>query len=407
MKKIKYPAGVVDREAYKRYLAYSKASILQHKNRYQTASDGREIDLGKFPPTFRQSLEGLPQPEIDHWLDRKHDWQVTMNRMLRSRSVAFGRVRKGLKKYEEEEKAKGITPERLYRDDVIELLGRLFSVKEVIKIMAEDNGIAITQPQVTKILRDNLSIIEQKRDQFRNRIADVRLYNKRPRLEELAWMYSKMKLRYVQLGGERAYDAMLRTLEQIRKESEGDVINLNGNLNMDINVQINNHIQQEIIKTINLKDIILGRVAARMNVDPQVLVAGLHNSYYAKFVPISGDFDKDATMEYPSLINYNFQEIQHANQGQEVVTTPTPLKPEDEAQATSAKDIIMRKIRSKRTELERNMSTYADETKSVWEQSDDPSFQSREEYGKAVGQGHPPLQHNKANDEEELEPDEE
>ena len=153
-----------------------------------------------------------------------------MNRMLRSRSVAFGRVRKGLKKFEEEEKAKGITPERLYRDDVIELLGRLFSVKEVIKIMAEDNGIAITQQQVTNILRDNLSVIEQKRDQFRNRIADVRLYNKRPRLEELAWMYSKMKLRYVQLGGERAYDAMLRTLEQIRKESEGDVINLNGNL---------------------------------------------------------------------------------------------------------------------------------------------------------------------------------
>ena len=58
-------------------------------------------------------------------------------------------------------------------------------------------------------------------------------------------------------------------------------------LDVNIEVTIQNHIQKEILRTINLKEIILGRVAARMNYDPKKLVAGLHNSYYAKFVDIS------------------------------------------------------------------------------------------------------------------------
>ncbi len=123
-----------------------------------------------------------------------------------------------------------------------------------------------------------------------NKVTDVRLYNKRPRLEELAWMYSKMKARYVALNGIDAYNSMLRTLEQIRKEAEGDIININGVLDVNIEVKIQNHIQKEILRTINLKEIILGRVAARMNYDPNKLIAGLHNSYYAKFVEISGEY---------------------------------------------------------------------------------------------------------------------
>ena len=132
------------------------------------------------------------------------------------------------------------------------------------------------------------------------------VYNKRPRLEELAWMYSKMKARYVSLNGIDAYNSMLRTLEQIRKEAEGDVLNINGVLDVNIEVTIQNHIQKEILKTINLKEIILGRVAARMNFDTKKLVAGLHNSYYAKFVDISGEYDEEAEMNYPSNQAYDF-----------------------------------------------------------------------------------------------------
>ena len=43
-----------------------------------------------------------------------------------------------------------------------------------------------------------------------------------------------------------------------------------------------------------------------MNFDTKKLVAGLHNSYYAKFVDISGEYDEEAEMNYPSNQAYDF-----------------------------------------------------------------------------------------------------
>ena len=45
-----------------------------------------------------------------------------------------------------------------------------------------------------------------------------------------------------------AYNSMLRTLEQIRKEAEGDILTVNGVVDVNIEAQIQEHIQQEIYK---------------------------------------------------------------------------------------------------------------------------------------------------------------
>ena len=50
-----------------------------------------------------------------------------------------------------------------------------------------------------------------------------------------------------------------------------------------------------------------------MNYDTSKLIAGLHNSYYNRFVQISGDYDPGAEMQYPSLVNYDFGEIERRN----------------------------------------------------------------------------------------------
>ncbi|WP_375183807.1 EAL domain-containing protein, partial [Marinobacter sp.] len=49
-------------------------------------------------------------------------------------------------------------------------------------------------------------------------------------------------------------------------------INFSGSMDVNVEVTIQNHIQKEILKTINLKEIILGRVAARMNFDTKKLI---------------------------------------------------------------------------------------------------------------------------------------
>jgi hypothetical protein len=365
-KKITFPEGVVDKEAYKKYLAYTKHPIL--KNKYITTSDGETLNLGMLQQFLKKMIAHLAPKEQEVILLQKHKYAEILAKKSAAKGKAFGTLgRKG--KMFEEKIAMDVT-----ESDIMELLGRMFTVAEVVRIMGEDNGICITEQDVRKVLKHNIVEIERKREEFRNKVTDVRLYNKRPRLEELAWMYSKMKMRYVSSEGVIAYNAMLRTLEQLRKESEGDIINVNGALDINLNAEINVHIQKEILKTINLKEIILGRVAARMNYDPEKLIAGLHNSYYNKFVQISGDFDEQADMKYPSLINYDFNEIEKRNaQVNDIVDVEAePVKEEEHQKAQSIKELFLSKIRKQKAAEEQKTSSYV---------NDDPTkFNVKEDY---------------------------
>lgn len=346
-KTILIPEDVVNPKEYKKMLALEKHPIL-HNTTY-ISSEGDEINIGMLPHILRKHIEHLSPKEQEDVLELKRKYNQMRAKVSTAKSLAFGRAGcYGGKKKENIEKYK-LSP---FEEDIIELLGRMFTIAEVVKIMGEDNGIIIDEDDVKGVLKKHIVEIERKREEFRNRVTDVRLYNKRPRLEELAWMYSKMKARYVALNGIDAYNSMLRTLEQIRKEAEGDVININGAIDVNIEVTIQNHIQKEILKTINLKEIILGRVAARMNYDPKKLIAGLHNSYYAKFVDISGEFDPNAEMNYPSNSAYDFAEIER-NAAKDVIDIKAEEVPETEkSSATNVRNLFLAKLRKQKQDME-------------------------------------------------------
>lgn len=300
------PEDVVNVKQYKKMVALQNHPLL--RNSIYIASDGSEINFAMLPHRLKKFIEHLSPKEQEHVMELKRQYNVIRAKITSATAAAYGRSGSygGLKRQEYE--AKRLTP---FEEDIVELLGRLFTTTEVVKIMGEDYGIEVEEKEVKRIFKKHITEIERKREEFRNRVTDVRLYSKRPRLEELAWMYGKMKTRYVALNNVESYNAMLRTLEQIRKEAEGDILNINSVLDVNVEVEIQNRIQQEILKTINLKEIILSRVAARMNYDPYKLIAGLHNSYYSKFVVISGDYDPNAAMQYPSAVDYDFTKIEH------------------------------------------------------------------------------------------------
>jgi hypothetical protein len=270
IKKIEIPEGVVDVKAYKQYYALSQHPIFG-QSRYIETSDGGEVNLGAMTGNFRRYIAHLSPKEQEELMEMKTKFNQLLMKKNCLKAKAFGNIGWS-KKHKKDEP--NYTP---YEADIVALLGRMFTIAEVVKIMGEDNEVVINEDDVKRVLKKHINEVERKREEFRNKVADVRLYNKRPRLEELAWMYSKMKMRYVSGNSTDSYNAMLRTLEQIRKESEGDVVNINGAIDMNVNVEINAHIQKEILKTINLREIILGRVAARMQYDPMKLIAGLHN----------------------------------------------------------------------------------------------------------------------------------
>ena len=357
-KKIEIPEEVVDQKAYIKYTVLMNNPIL--KNRIIDLSDGGEVNIGLLPHVFKKKIEHLPPKEQEVLLERKQDYMRLLQKKNIALAQAYGNAgRYGGRKNKDGELSYQKKAELALEQDIITLLGRMFSIQEVVKILVEDNGIAVSTEKVKQIMAKNLVTIERAREEFRNKVTDVRLYNKRPRLEELAWMYSKMKMRYIAMNSTDAYNAMLRTLEQIRKEAEGDILNINGAIDVNLSVELQAHIQKEIIKTINIKEIILGRIAARMNYDCKKLIAGLHNSYYNQFVQISGDFDPNAEMQYPSLVNYDFAEIErkNANRDDVVEIQAEPIKEEEHEKASSIRDLFLKKIRAQKEQYESRTST--------------------------------------------------
>lgn len=360
MGKIEIPEGVIDRKSYLMYVAFKQNPMFLHP--LIETSEGKTINLGEFPNRIRKKIEHLPPKEQELIMSQKQEYLKLLQKKNIAKGKAFGRIGRPKKNVTKEVSFQD-KAEKALDDDIMVLLGRLFSIREVVRIIAEDNGIAINAERVKRVLKENVVQIEKAREEFRNKVTDVRLYNKRPRLEELAWMYSKMKLRYIAMDSTNAYNAMLRTLEQIRKEAEGDIININGNVDVNLNVELQAHIQKEIIKTINLKEIILGRVAARMNFDTSKLIAGLHNSYYNRFVQISGDYDPTAEMQYPSLINYDFADIERKNAERDDITDiePEPETEEEQSKAKSIRELFLQKIRKQKEEYEQRTSTAVSE----------------------------------------------
>lgn len=347
------PEDVVNPKEYRKMLALQNNPKL--RNTIYISSEGDEINIAMLPHRLKKFIEHLSPAEQEEILAMKSEYNKLRAKISTAHSLAYGRAgRYGGQKKDEVVKYQ-LSP---FEEDIIELLGRMFTISEVVRIMGEDNGIIVNENDVKDVLKRHISEIESKREEFRNKVTDVRLYNKRPRLEELAWMYSKMKMRYVSLNSVDAYNCMLRTLEQIRKEAEGDIVTLNGAVDVNIEVTIQEHIQAEILKTINLKEIILGRVAARMNYDPAKLIAGLHNSYYAKFVDIGGDYDENAEMKYPSASAYDFAEIERNADTATMDMTPEEMPEEKQSTAVNVKALFLAKIRKQKKEMENRQAVW-------------------------------------------------
>lgn len=344
---IQIPEGVVNPKEYQKMVALQRHPIM--RNVIYVTSEGDEINIGWLPHFLRKRIEHLSLKEQEDIFELKRKYNQMRAKITTAKALAYGRAGCYGGKKKEDIAQWRITP---FEEDIIELLGRLFTISEVVRIMGEENNIEITEDDVKGVLKKHIAEIEKKREDFRNKVADVRLYNKRPRLEELAWMYSNMKMRYIALNSIDAYNSMLRTLEQIRKEAEGDVINIRGSLDINVEATIQNHIQKEVLKTINLKEIILGRIAARMNYDVDKLISSLHNSYYAKFIEISGQMDSDAEMNYPSLSQYDFATIERSA-GKDVVDIKAEdVTEKEKSTAVNIKQLFLNKIEKQKKEIE-------------------------------------------------------
>ena len=360
-KKLEIPDGVTDKASYLKYLKYAKHPLL-NEEKMQTCSDGTEINLASFPHIITKKIAHLPVKEQNELLEKKDEYASINNKATALKRKAFGdkmgRAAKG-----------GVLVQR--QAELIEYFGRMFTVEEMVKHINEEWGMPIKKQAVEKFRREHAVEIEKKIEMFKSSYSDIRLGVKRSRLEELVWLYGKAKDKYKDTLSREDYKMLLTTLEAIRKEAEGDRLTIDGKVDISYEAEVNMHLRDEVFKTLNLKEIIIARVAARMNVNPVKLIFSLNQSFYSAFSNVLGDFDENeaqsTALTYPSQMNYNFEKIQkyHVQRDKEVedaVVVEEEKNDKDVEKGKEMKETLAEKIKRKREAMKKTEANINAET---------------------------------------------
>lgn len=296
------PEEIVDKKAYIKFKSLSKKSIVNEDREFE-ASDGSEINLAWLPHHLKRKISHLPETEQSDILQKKKEYFDVKNNMTVLKRKAYG-LKQGTN-------TSSLLESR--KEAIIELFGKLYSPEDIIKIMNEDWGFEFKSlPMLSKFRKKYKEEINEKIEKFKSEYSDIRLGVKRGRLEELTWMYKSQKDKYKDRQGNESYKLLLQTIESIRKEAEGERLTIDGKVDVKYEQGLQEHLNKEIFRTLNIKEIIIGRVAARMGISPTKLIYSLNKSYYSRYSNVLGDYDPEVENEdivYPSERGYDFERI--------------------------------------------------------------------------------------------------
>lgn len=353
-------------EAYKRYEKLSKHPILTTM-KMMKASDGQRYNLATVHTYLLPKIAHLPQEEQDKIMAaKKVYYKVAMSRNSELKK-AYGTNVKMVAGLNNEaakiEKVVISNPLTIVQDEVIELFGRMFSIAEVHEIIltkytkrhpALKN---VTMNHLKGFRVNNSVAIQDKIEAFKREYTDMRLSIKRGRLEELVWMYQYRKRVYETSGKGEDHRILLQTLEQIRKEAEGDTLRIEGGIEINTELLITNHIDKEIMSNLNIKEIVLARISSRSHVPVRMFLGQLAKSWYNPVFDETVDIEHEE-IKSPSNQSYDFDKIERMQkqleenkQAQIAEQSKSTFTGEELEKAKSLKEILLEKMAMKRGDI--------------------------------------------------------
>lgn len=347
---LKVPTGVIDIDAYNEYNRVLNSETLKNCE-VETSDPNCTVNLKSLLFRLEAKIAHLPEEEREELKARGKAMHSLMGKLSQLKKKAFGIAQNG--PYSLQESVLDAKSSEL-----IEYFGRFHSAYEIHKIVTIDWGYDVNYTTVENFRKRHLDRIKEKQEEYKRDYSDVRLGHKRSRLDELQYLYNHRKQKYEESENKDDYKLLLQTIEQIRKEVEGDKFTIDGHLTMDVEHTVNLHIQNEVLKNIVINDIIVGRLSARIGVDSRVLINKLHNSYYAKFTGFdtSQADSLDEVPIYPSKFVYNFDDLERhslelKNKEEDFKRSLPVLEPAQKAHMTDVKSILLEKIRNKKAQI--------------------------------------------------------
>lgn len=308
-----YPKGVKDNAAFDSYLQFKK-QWTEHKLRYFTTKDKKTLDLALNPEKLELKIQEFKLSKTDAENVRKINKEIyfIVQKSILLKEKAFGDNKVLLTE-------KGFVADELAGCEslIIELNGKYYQPEEIRKILIEELDVtSISLYQINKVIASNQDRIVELRQKYTQDYSEIRLGYKKSRLEELSDIYRERKIVWQDKHSISDEQQLTKLLELIKKEVEGD-LTINAKLDVKVESQADEYIQKQMMKSLNVQQFILSRIAARLNINPILLLSRLAHSRYAQFTglgaPLSSTRETDE-IEYASELTYDWTKIKTNNE---------------------------------------------------------------------------------------------
>jgi len=325
---------------------------LKNKKALRTKLTDEEVGIKKAPPHEIKCSDGqvVSLKQARHWFVKKT--KHLPDQEQRILAVHYTRYRRYLgKKGGSTHKAwaqRKILMDK-YGPEILELYGKMFNSEEVQKAIDDLYGVEIGIGNLEKYRRKHVETISKKIEHHQNSHAELRLAHKKSRLQEYTELYVIMKEEFLKEPSPSTLNSLRDVLRAIRDEVDGDLV-ISGALNINLEHQIQAHFKTEVYKSANIQQLIISKVATRMNINPLMLMWSIENSYYHeldKGDPEDIDWEE---VTYPSDETYDYESLEdkyEKRQKEKLDAASKVLKNTEvtEDMAKQFKDGLMKKLK--------------------------------------------------------------
>lgn len=220
-----------------------------------------------------------------------------------------------------------MTPLVEHLEEILDYLGKYYTIEEIQKIAFESWGYQASLPELKTIYVENRDVIENRRRDYVLNSRSYRIANEAGRLETLNMLLTDAQQRYKKHPTEAAINSIIKILEQARKEVKGEQLKLTMEGTIDIRATLQG--QDSVFKcmrSININSIVIGLTAAKAGLNPTVIIGQLANSWYKDVNGFNNNILGNEQVLLPGALikQYDWGELKE--QSNKFVSDMSPIK---------------------------------------------------------------------------------
>lgn len=243
-----------------------------------------------------------------------------------------------------------------YTGTIMELFGKFYTISDVAKVMSKEYRIKVPEDELKKFYVENRDLISKRRAEYVLQNKDFRVATETGRLEVLNQMLVEIEIKNKAAGGSNLdyCNLILRIIEQARKEVKGNEVKMTVDGRIDINATL--HAENNIMsamKQISINALVIGLTAAKVGLNPSVLISQLASSWYSKFNGFNGNLMDGEQVQLPSALIKQYDWGQIERDSSKFIQEFTPIteiidekEPEAQNNAENIRKAMLMRLKS-------------------------------------------------------------